>query len=133
MVSNKRLPPHLVCENNHNLFTNTTRPYPTQLLSKAICLCLQNNIKNFTGQRKRGFNLFILIQLLVFYKFIMNKVNCDIANKISLFTVLSFFLAMVITPPLLSPTIHGAGVGLKINVHVNGAGKVCAFSAVENL
>ena len=63
----------------------------------------------------------------------MNKVNCGIANKISLFSVLSVFLAMVITPPLLSPTIHGAGVGLKINVHVDGAGKVCAFSAVENL
>ena len=63
----------------------------------------------------------------------MNKVNCGIANKISLFAVLSVFLAMVITPPLLSPTIHGAGVGLKINVHVDGAGKVCAFSAVENL
>jgi hypothetical protein len=80
-----------------------------------------------------GFNLFILTQLLVFYKFIMNKVNCGIANKIGLFTVLSVFLAMVITPPLLSPTIHGAAVGLKINVHVDGAGKVCAFSAVENL
>ena len=53
----------------------------------------------------------------------MNKVNCGIVNKISLFTVLSVFLAMVITPPLLSPTIHGAGVGLKINVHVDGAGK----------
>jgi hypothetical protein len=66
----------------------------------------------------------------------MNKVNYDISNTISIFTVLSAFLAMVIIPLLLSATINaavGLGGGLKINVHVNGAGKVCSFSAVENL
>ena len=66
----------------------------------------------------------------------MNKVNYAITNKISLFTILSAFLAMVTTPLLLGATIHavaGGEGGLKINVHVDGAGKVCAFSAVENL
>ncbi len=63
----------------------------------------------------------------------MNKVNA-IANKISLLTVLSAFLAMAITTLPLTATIHAVVEGgLKINVHVNGAGKVCAFSAVENL
>jgi hypothetical protein len=65
----------------------------------------------------------------------MNKVNYDITNTISIFTVLSAFLAMVMIPPLLGATINAVvgGGGLKINVHVNGAGKVCSFSAVENL
>jgi hypothetical protein len=69
----------------------------------------------------------------------MNKVNHDITNTIGIFTVSSAFLAMVMIPLLLSATIHavvgggGGGGGLKINVHVDGAGKACAFSAVENL
>ena len=96
--------------------------------------------KILNHKSKRGFqynlsyNLFILTHLLVFYKFIMNKVNYAIANKISLLTVLSAFLAIAITSLLLTATIHAAVEGgLKINVHVNGAGKVCAFSALENL
>jgi hypothetical protein len=65
----------------------------------------------------------------------MIKFNYDITDTIGIFTVLSAFLAMVITPLLSSATINAVvvGGGLKINVHVNGAGKVCAFSAVENL
>ena len=64
----------------------------------------------------------------------MNKVNYAIANKISLLTVLSAFLAMAVIPLLLTTTIHAVVEGgLKINVHVNGAGTVCAYSAVENL
>src|SRR5919112_3415387 len=66
----------------------------------------------------------------------MNKVNYHITNTICIFTVLFAFIAMVMIPLLLSATINAAaagGGGLKINVHVNGAGKVCAFSAVENL
>ena len=69
----------------------------------------------------------------------MNKVNYDITNTICIFTLLSAFIAIVMIPLLLSATINaaavgeGGGGGLKINVHVNGAGKVCSFSAVENL
>ena len=67
----------------------------------------------------------------------MNKAIYDITNKKSLLTVLYAFLALLVTPLLLSATINaavgGGGGGLKINVHVNGAGKVCSFSAVENL
>ena len=63
----------------------------------------------------------------------MNKGNYTGINKLNLFLVLPVFLSMVITPLLLNSPIQAAVGGLKVNVHVNGAGKVCVYSAVENL
>ena len=55
------------------------------------------------------------------------------AEKIKLVLISFLFLSMAVTPLVLSQSAQASAGGLKVNVHVNSAGKICVAASGENL
>ena len=69
---------------------------------------------------------------------ITNNMLCIInalarTEKIKLVLISFLFFLMALTPTVLSQSAQAGGGGLKVNVHVNSAGKICVASSGENL
>jgi hypothetical protein len=54
-------------------------------------------------------------------------------EKTKLVMISFLFLSMALTPMVLSQSVQAGLGGLKVNVHVNSAGKICVASSGENL
>jgi hypothetical protein len=69
---------------------------------------------------------------------ITNNMLCIInalprAEKIKLVMISFLFFSIALAPLVLSQSAQAGGGGLKVNVHVNSAGKICVASSGENL
>ncbi len=69
---------------------------------------------------------------------ITNNMLCIInalarTEKIKLVMISFLFFSMALTPLVLSQSAQAGGGGLKVNVHVNSAGKICVAASGENL
>lgn len=69
---------------------------------------------------------------------ITNSMICTInalprTEKIKLVVISFLFFSMALTPLILSQSAQASVGGLKVNVHVNGAGKICVAASGENL
>ncbi|MDQ4073773.1 MAG: hypothetical protein M3162_05640 [Thermoproteota archaeon] len=58
----------------------------------------------------------------------MNKIN-----NISRLTVLFIFASLLTNPVFFNNQVQASIDGLKVNVHINKAGKICVSSPVEDL
>ncbi len=69
---------------------------------------------------------------------ITNNMLCIInalprTERIKLAMISFLFFSMALTPLVLSQSAQADGGGLKVNVHVNSAGKICVAASGENL